>query len=133
MTKAKATTMSSNEFRDELVKIMPGYQWTVHRPTKFARTLDMPAVLTATGTQSSGSNRLSTLEVTRRDDAGKVTYTAKSAGYGTRARWLHESTDGTLARALRGLQDHYEAVAATYRSHAEAMKVGRKAPADALA
>lgn len=128
-----ATTMSSNEFRAELVKIMPGYQWTVHRASKYARSANMPSVLTATGTQSSGSNRLSTLEVSRRDDEGKITYTAKSSGYGTRARWLHESTDGTLARALRGLQDHYEAVAATYRSHAEAMKVGRTAPAETLA
>ena len=46
----------------------------------------------------------------------------------TRAPWLHENTDGTLARALRGLQDHYEGTAATYRSHAEAMKLGRIQP-----
>ncbi len=124
--------MNSNEFRIELAKIMPGYAWTVHsnRTNKQMRErfLDHPAVLTATGIQSSGSNRLSTLEVTRREDNGHVTYTAKSSGYGTRARWLHENTDGTLARALRGLQDHYEGHAATYRSHAMALQSGRVAP-----
>ena len=123
--------MTSNEFRSELVKIMPGYSWTVHQQGRTSKWLrekhpDTPIVLTATGTQSSGSNRLSTLEVIRREDSGHVIYTAKSSGYGTRARWLHENQDGTLARALRGLQDHYEAMASTYYSHAGALKVGRK-------
>ena len=27
--------MNSKEFRSELEKIMPGYSWTVHRPSKF--------------------------------------------------------------------------------------------------
>ena len=43
------------------------------------------------------------------------------------ARWLHTHKDGTLARALRGLQDYYEAVASTHYSHAGALKHGRKA------
>ena len=120
--------MTSNEFRAELAKIMPGYSWTVHRTHKRFEVEGLaPQPLTATGTQSSGSNRLSTLEVCRRDDNGHVTYTAKSSGYGTRARWLHENQDGTLARALRGLQDHYEAMASTYYSHAGALKAGRTA------
>ena len=123
--------MNAKEFRAELEKIMPGYMWTVHqnRTLKWLREKypDTPAVLTATGIQYSGSNRLSTLEVTRRDDDGHVTYTAKSSGYGTRAPWLHENKDGTLARALRGLQEHYESKAATYRSHAAAMQQGRAA------
>lgn len=110
--------MNANEFRKELVKIMPGYDWTVHQ----TRTA---SYLSATGTQSSGFNRLSTLSVTRREQDGKVRYEAKSAGYGLRARWLHTNDDSTLARALRGLQAHYEATAATYRGHAEAMKHGR--------
>lgn len=58
--------MNSKEFRAELEKIMPGYMWTVHRPSKHLRF--PPYVLVATGIQSSGSNRLSTLEVTRRVD-----------------------------------------------------------------
>ena len=125
--------MTSNEFRYELVKIMPGYSWTVHQQGRTSKWLrekhpdTPPIVLTATGTQSSGSNRLSTLEVYRRDDNSRVTYTAKSSGYGTRARWLHENQGGTLARALRGLQDHYEAMASTYYSHAGALKAGRTA------
>lgn len=123
--------MTANEFRAELVKIMPGYAWTVHRdPAWLRKAVPAPeglSVHTATGTQSSGSNRLSTLEVTRREENGCVTYSAKSSGYGRRARWLHEHKDGTLARALRGLQDHYKQMASTYYSHAGALQVGRAA------
>lgn len=121
--------MNNKEFRAELAKIMPGYSWTVHKPLKSRLpphlAEDLPEVLVATGITSSGSNRLSTLEVERRERDGEVRYTARSSGYGRRAPWLHENTDGTLARALRGLQDHYEATAATFRSHAEALRTGR--------
>lgn len=110
--------MNSNEFRKELEKIMPGYAWTVHRTTT-------AGYLEASGMQCSGFNRLSTLSVVRREQDGKAKYTAKSAGFGLRARWLHENEDGTLARALRGLQAHYEATATKYRTHAEDMKRGR--------
>lgn len=110
--------MTPNEFRQELLAVMPGYRWTVHQSRA-------GSPLSATGTQSSGFNRLSTLHVARREQDGCTIYTARSAGYGTRAPWLHTHNDGTLARALRGLQNHYEAVAATYRSHAENMKRGR--------
>lgn len=117
-TDPKATNQAANEFRKELLKIMPGYSWVVHKAHSAAR-------IEATGSQSSGSNRLSTLSVTRHENGDKVTYEAKSAGYGLRAKWLHKHTDKTLARALRGLQSHYEAVAATHRSHAEALQRGR--------
>lgn len=122
--------MKADEFRAELVKVMPGYSWTVHQEGRNSKWLrekfpDAPVVRTATGIQSSGSNRLSTLEVSRREEKGQVSYTAKSSGYGTRAPWLHENTDGTLARALRGLQDHYEGKAATYHSHASHLRIGR--------
>lgn len=116
--------MNAKEFRAELVKIMPGYSWTVHKTPKGM------TYLSATGTQSSGFNRLSTLSVVRLEEDGVASYEAKSAGFGLRARWLHTSTDGTLARALRGLQDHYEHVSNTYASHANALKKGRKAPPD---
>lgn len=116
--------MNAHEFRAELVKIMPGYNWTVHRSIN-------DTILRATGIQSSGFNRLSTLQV-KRVAVGEMApvYEAKSAGHGTRARWLHTNTDGTLARALRGLQDHYEQVSNTYRSHANALKNGRIAIAE---
>lgn len=117
--------MTSNEYRVELVKIMPGYSWTVHKRPKALAIPQDDFPLIATGTQSSGSNRTSTLEVTRREDNGRVTYIAKSSGYGTLAPWLHEHKGGTLARALRGLQEHYERTAAAHRSHAEALQTGR--------
>lgn len=118
--------MNANEFRKELVKIMPGYEWTVHQ-TK------ADGCLCATGTQSSGFNRLSTLSVSRREKDGSVRYEAKSAGFGLRARWLHTNTDRTLARALRGLQNHYEAMANTYNSHAAYLRDARMVSHNALA
>lgn len=117
--------MSSKEFRAELVKIMPGYDWTVHKPTS-------DTCLQATGTQSSGFNRLSTLSVIRTERDGKTSYEVKSSGYGLRAKWLYTNADGTLARALRGLQEYYERTAATYNSHASDLQQGRKAPGGAV-
>ena len=111
--------MNTDEFRKELVKIMPGYNWTVHQSR-------IPGYLSATGTQSSGFNRLSTLSVVRREQDGTVRYEAKSAGFGLRAKWLHSAEDRSMARALRGLQDYYEHMANTYRAHAEHLKVGRR-------
>lgn len=115
--------MSGKAFRDELTKIMPGYSWTVQRHSKDA------VRITATGIQSSGFNRLSTLQVVRSELGGVVSYTVKSAGYGTRAKWLHENKDGTLARALRGLQEHYQRLENEYGSHARSLKAGRIAKA----
>lgn len=111
--------MDPNAFRKALVKIMPGYSWTVHRAPKEATRI------TATGTQSSGFNRLSTLEVTYKSTDKGDWFTARSAGFGLRARWLHENGDVTLARALRGLQDHYRNMAATYSGHERALENAR--------
>lgn len=118
--------MKPTAFRAELVKLMPGYNWTVHK------TSNEEFRLFATGTQSSGSNRLSTVQVDRYaipscNGVIAVTYKVKSAGYGRRAPWLHETVDGTLARAFRSLQQHYERQAQIYGSHASDLQVGRKA------
>ncbi len=114
--------MNSNGFRKELKKIMPGYAWTIHRLMGWGSE----GYLSATGIQSSGFNRLSTLEVTRRDRDGEIEYEVKSAGFGKNAPWLSEFTDGTLARALRGLQNHYETMAMKYDGHASDLKFARK-------
>lgn len=114
--KRATLSMSPKEFREALVK--PGYDWTVHKTPKGFTYLE------ATGIKSSGFNRLSTLSVIRRENG---TFEAKSAGYGTRAKWLHVYTDSTLARALRGLQDYYEYMANTYGGHASAIRNARKA------
>lgn len=115
--------MNSNGFRKELMKIMPGYEWTVHRKGVYAE----PNYLSATGIQSAGFNRLSTLHVARIEkEEDKVEYVVKSSGFGKRACYLSEHTDGTLARALRGLQDYYEAMASNYSSHAGSLRIGRK-------
>lgn len=117
--------MNTAEFRKELTKIMPGYQWTVHREDKRWPSVSDLVLLQATGIQSSGFNRLSTLCVIRREKDGKVEYEAMSAGSGTKSPWMHHHKDGTLARALRGLQQHYETTANTHRSLAAALQKGR--------
>lgn len=114
--------MKQADFRAELVKIMPGYKWVVNR------TYSSEQFMIATGTQSSGSNRLSTLEVVRRVDGKAIQYEARSAGYGRRAPWLHCAVDSTLARALRNLQDHYEAMARSYSGHVGDLQRGRTQP-----
>lgn len=106
-------------FRAKLRKIMPGYNWTVHRAPKGA------IQVTATGTQSSGFNRLSTLEVKYRLQAHGDWFTVRSSGFGLRAPWLGEFSDTTLARALRGLQDFYRDKACQYRGHEAALAQGR--------
>ncbi|TIX28855.1 hypothetical protein [Mesorhizobium sp.] len=110
----------ATDFRAELVRIMPGYDWTVHKSRVVGH-------MEATGTKSSGFNRLSTLSVARTDRDGEVTYTAKSAGFGMRAKWLHTHADRTLARSLRGLQDYYQEMASTYGGHAKALNAARTA------
>lgn len=122
MTKKK--TFTTADFRAELVKVMPGYDWTVHR--QFSAALDQ---MEATGTRSSGMNRLSTLHVTRTEYSG-VKYWVKSAGFGRRAPWLHTNADVTIKSALRGLQRHYETQAGLYRGHAEALQIGRIEPSE---
>ena len=115
--------MNSTEFRKQLIKIMPGYTWTIHRNSYIPTTY---SYLEATGIQSSGFNRLSTLYVIRRETDNVVEYEVKSAGYGRASPWLSTSRDPSLARALRGLQDHYEQKATMYSGHASALKFGRK-------
>lgn len=108
------------EFRAKLTKLMPGYDWTVHKAAKGATKL------IATGTQSSGLNRTSTLEVTWSAREDGDWYDARSAGFGRRAPWLHKNGDITLARCLRGLQDQYRHSAATYAAHERALQNGRE-------
>lgn len=114
-------TMNSVDFRKELIKIMPGYKWTVHRPNIYIKRF-----LSATGITTSGFNRLSTLDIIRREKNGCVEYEVKSAGFGKNAPWLSEYESPTLAQALRGLQNHYENRARVYRGHALALEYARK-------
>ena len=121
-------SVNSTDFRKELMKIMPGYEWTVHRQKKMLADITGTSFVEATGRQSSGFNRLSTLHVARREKDGVVKYEVKSAGNGAWAYWEHTNTDGTLPRALRGLQDHYERRASHFQSLAARLESGRKPP-----
>ena len=77
---------------------MPGYNWTIHKEDKEIAGITGISYLVATGIQSSGFNRLSTLSVSRRVKEGIVEYEARSAGFGTKSPWMHTHKDGTLAR-----------------------------------
>ncbi|WP_180897155.1 hypothetical protein [Martelella soudanensis] len=120
MTKKPFT---SADFRKELISIMPGYKWTVHKTNSDIR-------MEATGIQSSGFNRISTLQVIRRESDERVEYQATSAGYGTKARWRGCSRDKTLARSLRGLEQHYDRQSFEFHHLAARLNAGRRAPRD---
>lgn len=125
-TTPKSKALNDNpaaKFRAELNAIMPGYSWTVHKHTK-----DSPR-LEATGIQTSGFNRLSTLKVERtvRDSpTGQYpSYLVASSGYGAKAPWEERAVAETLARALRALQDIYKHKAQKYKSLERDLEVGR--------
>lgn len=110
-------------FRKEVLEIMPGYTWTVRKPTsKDGRYLE------AIGIKSAGFNRTSTLFVIRRESDGMgtvINYEVKSSGFGLRSPWIATYKDRTLARALRHLQDHYEYMCSMYRAAAGHLKEAR--------
>ncbi|WP_414832154.1 hypothetical protein [Afifella sp. YEN Y35] len=111
--------MKTADFRKELMAIMPGYRWTVHKGGS-------PARMAATGIQSSGFNRLSTLRVVRTEKDGRVWYETASSDYGARSGWEERYGDLTLARALRGLQHHYEMMQVKFGRLATSLQRGRK-------
>ena len=108
--------MNRTDFRKELVKIMPGYKWTVRNPSRFDTKEKKDLYMEATGIQSAGFNRLSTLWVSRREKNGAVGYEAKIFGYGLRNSAISSCTWGakTLARCLRDLQNTCELMKRTY-------------------
>jgi hypothetical protein len=117
----KNKEFTKKDFRNELLKIMPGYKWTVRR-----QLFDDGKYMEAIGIQSSGFNRTSTLLVIRRQkDDSHVEYEVKSSGTGTRTPWSGTNTDYTLARALRGLQSGYEYKAMMLRGDAMDLQAGR--------
>lgn len=118
--------MNTTEFRNEVEKIMPGYKWTVQRPYKG----DNGAFFKVTGIQSAGFNRMSTLEIVRREEDGVAEYEVKIAGYGTRGPWAATCKRETLARALRNLQEQCSAMMRSYNACVAAMIIGRTAKAD---
>ena len=119
--------MNTKEFRQEIVKIMPGYNWAVKKPYRL-KTETAPgfAHMEAVGTQSRGFNRMSTLQIKRRvGDNGDIEYEANVAGYGTRGPWTGTRKGKTLARTLRGLQEYCEAKLAEYAACVNAMEGAR--------
>ena len=122
--------MNRATFRKELIKAMPGYNWTVHKPSPLCT--DHNAFMSATGIKTSGFNRISTLAIERREGPSDyykiagVEYRAKSSGFGVRAPWLGYGVGCTLLQALRSLQTHYEDMARKYISHADDLQSARE-------
>ncbi|ACL06285.1 hypothetical protein Dalk_4607 [Desulfatibacillum aliphaticivorans] len=116
--------MTRKEFREELKKLLPGYKWTVHQPSPFTKKEEINDWMEATGSISSGSNRISTMVVTRSDKDNRVKYIAQSSGFGFRGG---ESVlpEKTLARAVRALQDLYEHKANLYHTLAMDIQYAR--------
>lgn len=110
--------ITTGKFRQELKKKMPGYKWTIHR-----QIADF--FIDATGVQTSGKNRISTLEVTVKERNGDIEYCSKSYGYGLNSEWLGSCNGNTLSKSLRKLQDNYETLRDSYASHADALRNGR--------
>ena len=111
--------ITATQFRKELKKIMPGYKWTIHR-------LYGNSKLTATGIQTSGLNRLSTLEVAVFKTAkGEIGYKSKSSCTRKNAAWLSEQEGQTLVQSLRNLQNHYKCVGGNYLRHAADLQGAR--------
>lgn len=126
--------MNTSEFRAELMKIMPGFNWTVARPYRLYKEPDTApgfALMKATGIQSAGFNRMATLGVERRDENGKVEYEVSIADYGTRGPWVETYKRETLARALRSLQERCESMRGVYAACVNAMQGGRAKKAGA--
>ena len=119
MEASKATI--TKEFRAALIKAMPGYNWTVHKSTDQKPEQHFHA----TGIQTSGFNRLSTISVERISDHDGDEYHAKSSGFGLKAPWLGSGHGNTLAQALRNLQNFYEKSAANFASHAKSLETAR--------
>ena len=112
-------TFKTTKFRKELIKVMPGYKWTIHR------SYDSKCFIEATGIMSSGFNRMSTLRIAKTKKGDRIEYAVKGAGFGLRAPWLFEYIDSTLPRALRSLQNHYSQMADNYSRHAGDLECGR--------
>jgi len=115
--------MKSTDFRKELHKIMPGYKWTISRDEFILQ--NRHSRFEATGIQSAGFSRISTLKVIYTELEYGEEYEVKSSGFGKNSGWLHSCKNGTLKRALRDLQNHYDTWARAYKSHAEALQAGR--------
>lgn len=118
MTDPRQPQTPAAAFRAELTALLPGYVWTL------PRVPDEAPYLEAVGRISAGSNRLSTLLVTRRAYPVDPWYEARISGRQRTA----VASGATLARAVRALQRMVEAAAADYRRLAADIDGARTPP-----
>lgn len=122
--KKPSPTVLAQALRKDLEKILPGYKWTASRHAS-------PDFQTATGIQSSGFNRLSTLVVVRRCRPHSY-YEITGYGYGTRGAEMGRVAGLTVVQAVRELQTHYERMSGKYAALERALAEARKQTTAAL-
>ncbi len=121
MKDKKIREFKADDFRKELNKVLPGYKWTISKHTGNGQHL------TATGIQSSGFNRVSTIEIYRESKDGYGFYSAKIWGYGRRSPLVAETGEfGSLKRALRLLQEYCEHRSSVFKSAANYIEFARR-------
>lgn len=116
---AKTKAFGPAEFRKELNKLLPGFKWSVERRSPESRCM------VANGIQSSGFNRTATMQVERERESGW--YKVRASGYGKNVPWLGDGYGGTLARAVRLLQDECERRASMYGTMGNTIQDARSA------
>lgn len=112
----------SADFRKWLRKVLPGYNWTVHK-SKFP---DLQTAIHATGVQTSGFNRTSTIEVVMKKQG--QWFEAYISGYGKHSTVLGEGFGRTVAQAFRALQSNLETKAQIYAVQAGTVQAARLSP-----
>jgi len=122
----KGKEFTAQDFKKELQSVLPAYKWTVERGSSNTS-------LCAMGKKSSGSNRTSTILVTRKSTDIGGFYTAKAD---TNFAWdnyasmrccsnLTEYQDSALKRCIRGLQNYHEDKARRHERIAVEIQISR--------
>lgn len=114
-------TYTREQFRKDLQRTMPGFKWTVHKPSSLliwdeAAKLHANATLAevdalhmdATGTKSAGMNRIATLDATYRASDG-YPFNVAVFGHGCRAPKIMDGSGKTLPQAFRDARNKCEA------------------------
>lgn len=127
------------EFKADLERVMPGFKWTVHKPSSLLRW-DEPTKMhvkvtlaekdahrmTATGTKSSGFNRVATIEATYLANILRP-FEVVVFGYGCRGPKIMAGVGKTVPQAFRDAQSKCEERAQFFGHGASLLKQGRTA------
>lgn len=132
---ARAKQTPRAAFLAELRTVLPGYRWTIRKASVSRPDGDY---MWAEGRQSSGSNRLSSMEIERRKGAGEPSYHMKLYGHGTRGLLVAYHVGASLKLAVLTMEQELrrtrtDAEVRLYRAERNLgyLLVGRKPTAEA--